>query len=292
MRIAHSFWSVPLKEKFFGDKDYKILETRIYYALSVYYVHNNGYEIDLYTDKDGAKILEGIPYDNIYIIENSITDKPYLAASIKFEALKRMQLGDVLIDGDLFLTQKPVYDILEKQQYDICASTLECIDDVNTQNSRRISTFLYNSTIWPFRNLNWSAQYNVPDYKNLFGFYNTSVMQFNNQQLKDEYILQYIQSCKIIEDSIASGVIDFNKQSEDNKVWPDILIEQLHLTQLIENSKYTIQILDKYKTDKYCDYIGFFHAGGQKAQLYESIKNILKSNSIELYNIATYENAK
>lgn len=86
MRYAHAFWSEPLLHKKFMDYDDSVKINLVNYATSVALIHKNGYEIDLYTDDIGKELFDQIPYDNVYVINNRISNY-HFAASFKFEAL-------------------------------------------------------------------------------------------------------------------------------------------------------------------------------------------------------------
>ena len=71
------------------DYDDAVKINLVNYATSVALIHKNGYEIDLYTDDIGKEFFDQIPYDNVYVLNNRISNY-HFAASFKFEALQHM----------------------------------------------------------------------------------------------------------------------------------------------------------------------------------------------------------
>ena len=92
-------------------------------------------------------------------------------------------------------------------------------------------------------------------------------MKFNNQELKDKYIEMYIKNVKLCEN------IDWGK------TWPDIVLEQWHMTKLLKN--YTVSTLTpgvNNDSNEYSIKIGFTHLGSAKRSiqnnLWEDLKNL------------------
>ena len=250
MRFAHSFWTEPLLHSKFDNIHDSIAINLIEYALSVEYVHKHGYEIDLYTDKDGSELFKPIPYDNVYVLENTITNNYHFAASFKFMALGKMPLDSVLIDGDIFLHKPKVYSIIKQNKSDILVSMFEPKKYIAVNRDRNIKML---ELIKPFE---FNYPYETPDWKDCDGWYNTSLMKFNDETLKEEYIEQY------------KDYVDIIKNTDFEETWPDIILEQRHLTQLCRNEHYSISVLVKDfpsdKANKNAIDIGFIHLGSAK----------------------------
>lgn len=249
MEFAHAFWSAPLTHSKFFDVKQAIDITLVEYALSVFYIHKHGYKITLYTDQLGKEILDCIPYDNIVVCENSITNNWHFAASFKFEALKRMSLDDVLIDGDILLHQPEIYKRMKNTKLDVMVSFFEPKKYIDKHYEKNLRMFNALKTVD-------GLPFDPEDYDALDGWYNTSTMRFTSQELKDAYIKQYCDSIKAI------GDIDFGN------TWPDLIIEQRHLFRLCERMGKTIgETVPGFpdpEADKEAIRVGIMHLGSMK----------------------------
>jgi len=250
MRFAHAFWSKPLTQKKFFDIKEAIEITLYEYALSVEMIHKHHHKITLYTDELGARILGVIPYDNVVILENTITDNYHFAASIKFEALKRMDIKDTLIDGDIFLHKKTVYEIIRDSTCDVLVSFFEnkgYIDNCRERNEKMFDILKDKELTFPPEN-----------YDDLDGWYNTSTMHFNSQELKDAYIAQYIENIKRLDNG------------DYGNTWPDLIIEQRNLFRLCQQMDKKIDVIvDDFpspESNQYSIEIGLLHVGSAKRQ--------------------------
>lgn len=266
MNFVHAFWSAPLYNSKFFDIKKGIDLTLAEYALSVQLVHEHGHTITLYTDNRGAKILDCIPYDEIIVCRNSITDNYHFAASFKFEALSRMKPGDILIDGDIMLHKDPVYKILEETDADILVSFFEpksYIDNLKEKNSKVYAKVA-----------GLGLPYGPYDYDTLDGWHNTSIMCFKNEDCKKAYIQQY-------RDSVAKvGSIDF----EDS--WPDLILEQVHLRKLCEANEWKLDMIaEGFPSDeanRYAISIGLLHLGAMKSKFQSEAIQLLRTKNPEL----------
>ena len=98
---------------------------------------------------------------------------------------------------------------------------------------------------------NFVHPYETPNWEYCDGWHNTSLMKFNNEDLKREYIRQYKYHANLVDD------VDFKE------TWPDVIIEQRHLTQLCRESGYSVEALihnfPSDESDIYANEIGFTH---------------------------------
>lgn len=267
MKFAHAFWSKPLLNKKFADLQTGLAITLVDYAISVELLHKLGYKITLYTDEEGANILKEIPYDKVVILDNLITDNYHFAASIKFAALQKMSLDECLIDGDIFFRKMKAIKFIEDSKADFICSFFE--DKSVIANFDGVSDLLK-----LIRKHKFEKPYNTPTYKDCEGWLNTSVMKFNNQDLKDEYIAQYIYH------------LDQLKDASFNKLWPDIIIEQYHLTQLCKDKGYSVDfIVPDYSTNNSEEYaleLGFTHLGTAKRKIHNKLVKYLAVLNLNL----------
>jgi len=266
MTFAHSFWSKPLYKKKFFDIEQAIEIILYEYALSASLVHKFGHKIVLYTDQKGYDILNVIPYDDIIIVENTITDNHHFAASIKFEALKRMSLGDTLIDGDIFLHRQAIYNIIKTSTPDVLVSFFEPKSYIDGDRKSH-------ETMYRLLDVD-GLVFDHEDYDSIDGWYNTSLIHFNSQELKDAYIDQYIKNVRMVSN------IDFGI------VWPDVVIEQRNLARLCESMNKTIDVtVEGFPTREANDRafaIGMMHIGAIKAAHHPNVISDLTSINPDL----------
>lgn len=244
MVFVHSFQPEPMLQQKFRNLEKGLKITLIDHAYSVECVHKFGHTIELYTDILGAEILKSIPYDKVHIVENDITQNYHFAASIKFKALQSMSLDQILIDGDIFLEKSIVYDIINNASNDVVVSLYEPKGRIFKPE-----------TIADLITACASAQqpgYELPKAEDIQGWYNTSLLKFNNEDIKQEYVRQYINHVKQADN------LDFS-----NVIWPDIAFEQLNIEKLLENTKGTLAMINPYYNidDEYAYKIGFCHLG-------------------------------
>lgn len=277
MKYIHTFWSKPLVEKKFADYNSSLTIILTDYAYSVECVHRLGEIIELYTDEFGSELLSFIPYDKVHIINGLDNENTHFAAQIKFHALKNSELGDVLIDGDLFLRKQKANNIIKlyiNKGYDLVYSffeppeyTLNAQERVNL-HTNGIKKIKENNIVfeepfyWPFR---------YEDY----AWMNCSLMSFNNQELKDKYIEQYFKHKELLND------VDWEK------IWPDIIIEQRFLTLLCEKYN-TKPILEDFyispKAETNALLLGFTHLGGIKYAWNNILVSIIEKEKPSLLN--------
>lgn len=269
MKFAHSFWSKPLYNCKFDKFEESLKNILSNYTLSLLLLHTHHESVTLYTDKKGAELLSFLPYDNVVIIDGLDNESIHFAAQIKFEALKRMDLGDVLIDGDLFLRSQEVINIIKDSKEDVICSffepyqfTLE--NPINRRKCVALSKLLTNI-----------VDFDVPSNFKDFEWMNTSLMKFNNKQLLDEYIRRY----------------EYNKQQCSNidfkYTWPDIILEQHFLTLLVKDKysfKYIIEnyFFDPNTNQKALD-LGYTHLGMYKNQYYNWVMDKIKEINSKYY---------
>lgn len=267
MNYAHAFWSKPLLNNKFHDLQIGLAITLVDYSVSVDFLHKNGYEITLYTDKEGAELLSEIPYDKVVIVENDITDNWNFAASIKFVALQHMKLGDCLIDGDLFLTKGRVYAEIAASSEDFICSFFEAKDKKILENYKPVFDILNNTE---------SVEDIYKDNSDFKGYYNTSFIRINNKELLDKYINQYKKHLALLEN------VQFEKG-----IWPDIIIEQLNLTNLVKD-KYSVKCLipnfGKEGQEELAQKLGYTHLGATKKQLHNKLVQLLSKQNPELFS--------
>ncbi len=275
MTFVHSFWSKPLLNNKFNDIQTILPVVLTDYAVSASFIHKYGHSIKLYADKIGIELLKFIPYDEIIEVNTLDDESIHFAAQIKFEALKKMSLDEILIDGDLFMRLPEAFDRLNElgKNNDFVYSMFEPNNFILSSN-QQINKYQSMSDIMK----RYSAEF-IPPYRldrTLYAYQwpNTSLMLFNNQQLKDEYIRQYEYYKKLL-------------SNEDFGVcWPDIIIEQRHMHKLLNTGYTSAPMIDdfpSYESNKYALKIGFTHLGYAKIYFNETASEWLKTLNYKLY---------
>lgn len=271
MKFIHTFWSKPLFNNKFNKFETLIKCTLLDYAYSAHCVKKLGEKIILFADKKGVEILSPIPYDEVHIIDNLDEESIHFAAQLKFAALKNSNLGDVLIDGDLFLSKKDSIDILKNKlkENDIVYSFFEPYEYTTSAGMGNY----YIELMGKMNILKYQKPYKLPKKFEELNWMNTSLMSFSNQTLKDEYINQYYYHKSLLKD------IDFNH------LWPDIIIEQYFLTLLCKNYK-SSPMIENFFYDVGCNQyalnIGFTHLGMFKPNYNDHCNCMLKKENPKL----------
>lgn len=276
MKFIHTFWSKPLFNNKFDSFNNSLTNILIDYACSVSFIHKYGEKIVLYADKIGTQLLSCIPYDEVYIINGLEDESIHFAAQIKFEALKRCNLGDVIIDGDLFLRKKESIDYIKNIKEDVSYSFFEPYQFV-LRNKHMLEVM--DNLIYSISNCKakFKKPYKLPTSIREFAYTNTSLMKFNNKKILDKYIKQYYYHKDILKGHEFIG-------------WPDIIIEQRFLTILINSSGCSHKsVIDNYYKDPEANQraldLGFTHLGSNKSQYLKWVSEMLKENDEQLYNI-------
>ena len=216
MKFCHTFWSKPLLDNRFAHISETLSFLLYHYACSLAYVKACGHQIVLYTDEFGKHLFDFLPYDDIVVLDNPKIQNNGFVAQFKFEALKRMDLCDVLIDGDLIIQNKNTYNTILNYKDDVIYSFYEpnyCI--VNEERK----VFLFSGLLDQLKGIRFKNDFVSPDINSL-EYPNTSFLRFNNQEIKDKYIEQYYYNMNITKD------MPFF-------YWPDIIFEQYFLQCLI-----------------------------------------------------------
>lgn len=243
--FIHTFWSVPLCENYFNNFEISLKTNLLDYAYSAALVLEWGYKIKLFADKRGAELLDFIPYDEVIIINDFQTNDPRFAANIKFEALKQCSLNEILIDGDLFFIKPTAIDYVLSKKEDLVCSFIE---PQHFWKNNVVGTILKNLK----KSFKSEFKYTLKD--NPF-MCNTSLIKLNNQELKDKWIEQYFRLLP-----------EISKVNE--KQWLDIILEQIHLTQLVKDHYSVGIIADEFPLSECNEQmlkLGFTHLGSCKS---------------------------
>ena len=273
-KFIHSYYSRPyLSENNRWKKEKEHITSLWLFSLSMEYVRRNNHEIVLFTDNFGAEIFADLGYDKIYndlnCLEKMNLHERFWAAG-KIIALQNSPVGDVHIDGDVFLKNEQLCrDILNKD-CDLIAQNAESafINGVDTHYC-----FIYSA-----------LEKIVPDLqkfitKERYGL-NCGVVGFQNAELKDKFCSGYF------ENMVKIHAHDLKTMSEIST--PDLICEQLFLMQCARESNAKVELLLDSEWSEYgqqiADKIGYCHLIGNSKYTYlPEVKNILQKINPELY---------
>lgn len=275
MRFVHTFWSKPLLKGYFNKYQELLPAILVDYAYSTGCIKKFGHSIKLFTDKFGVELLGYIPYDEIVIFDDLEDENINFAAQIKFKALEKMELDEILIDGDLFIQNSYGFNHINSLGCDVVYS----FDEPESYALRDEAIIpKYNDMLAKINTHNdeFDNIYCISDSDKKFYWHNTSLLKFNNDTLKKEYIRQYWKNKSILE-------------NEEFLIWPDIWIEQKNLTFLTERKSFTCcPVVYGYPDEvcnDYCILIGFAHLGSSKILLNNLISTKLKNLNPVLYKL-------
>lgn len=263
MKIFQSLWTKPMRN---ASED-KIRNFLYMAALSALYAKENYYNLTLYTDEYGMYLTEGFPYKErklITIPEDNPCD--FLRAQSKFYALKEEDLGSIHIDCDVFLKSPSIFNI--SSDWDVLVQNTE------TYQYEYDSESFQDAAKWILDN---GLDVDLTNYK---GTFNCGVIGFKNQELKDQYLKNYMKALEAFK----------NKNCD---WWLDLLLEQQYLYDIVKAGNYKFCTL--FKNDSSFESllseqasIGYTHLiGTQKKSVAckKDIQRVLRKKDPTLYNM-------
>lgn len=210
MTFYHVLWTTPMrKNRWYYSYEENEKMTIYYYGLSVAYLKKLNQRINLYTDSEGEKILNHLPYDNIYVVLDDM-DKNIPGcnwAAGKIESFKYSKLGDIYIDGDVFIKKQECLDkISENTLFDGYFAGLENPQQIpfkckENDPNYELNKNKYNMIYWDFNKImeNFMFPLDIPVYG--LNACNGGLVVFNNQEYKDKYLYAYDYMLKQIKES-------------------------------------------------------------------------------------------
>lgn len=265
MRLVHSFSSI------YCDNN-ALFRHLSYFILSCLYAKRSGFKIVVHCDERAKQILQLAPYDDIITdlegIPAPANDKIY--AWSKFKAMENEDLGNIHIDGDVFLKSPILQKILEFENYDCI---VQCTENVGIYGGNQYPMWKANSQIFE------TMQYPEWAKRECESMFNCGVVGFNNPKLKQEYfetyqnmLTQYVQSGIYVKNSV-----------------PDIIVEQQFLKDLTDYKNYKVKhvlpVKNSTALQSYAASIGYQHIIGGEGKILNlpKVLNIIKSMDLQLY---------
>lgn len=267
MRFVHSLNTKPLNIGVFNrDVKARIFSHIIYYSISVAWLKKFNQEVVLYTDELGKSLLEHLPYDEIKLIDVEGVC-PRFWAAIKMWALGEEPLYSVHIDGDVFLKSQELIDDIKNSDYDLLCQCYESAE------------WYVNECDVLWRDKEFCKSKGL-DLDNL-GAYNTGIVGFGSQELKNKFIEGYKELSKHFSQK-------YWDELEAHPEWcPDCVCEQQYIYQLAAGSNVKkligVSPLDPSFTQK-CDEIRYQHILNNKIKDMDKALESLKKLNIEIYN--------
>ena len=241
-------------------------------SLSVAYIKSLGYEIKLYTNSLGKKLLKDIPYDEVIDIDyyDYIPEKCY--AQSKIAALELMDEDEIHIDYDVFIKSKTLTDILKTANYD---AVVQYVYQVGTNKFESSSNAInYFSIMGLLENCN-------PYEKEGF---NAGILCFKNKELKDCFITAYKDFYKRAQDFTFN--VDHSRYILDSYVeevqgWD--IMQNYSVFSLFGNLKYDDSNLSR--TMDLANTLGYEHLCGPKTTFLPRLMQELSTVDTKIYKI-------
>lgn len=235
MKFIHSFYLDENK-----DPEY-IYINRICFILSCLCARKLGYDIDLHCNKNMYKYLSIAPYTNVYVDLDDLKQPHRIYAKSKFDVMSKEDLGNIHLDGDVFLLKDSIKQLLDFSEFDLIVQCKE--------TRKNMGGYLWTESSNSFKNCeypNWACKVcNV--------MYNCGVVGINNKDLKDEYFETYYNMLK-----------KYEKFGVDVCSVPDIIIEQQFLYDICKYRGYKVKtLLNEDDLEGSAKDIGYSHLMGR-----------------------------
>lgn len=222
MYFAHTYWMRPTLDDRYGYKSPRQITTHLFcYALSASYIKKLGHSISLYADSRAIELLRDLPYDKMVELHIPETANSKFWAQSKFYTLPLMQLGETLIDGDIFIKSQEIIDRISPS-FDVNIQSLETGSMLTAESYTRCREYLKDVDFGPI----FKPEEMIP-------ICNSGILQINRQEVRDRYIEEYF---KAVDAMDKAGLL----KDMPNNINPDILLEQLLLHQLCLDQGYTL----------------------------------------------------
>ncbi len=199
-KIVYSFWKAPLEhrwEKYSKGLELEdILQSSINCLyLSVLYAKKLGFEIEIVTDVDSESYFKDLPIDAISTDLTFLTYSGSCWVEGKMWAISKQTKPFVHLDWDVMLRKEEVASIIKNCNADFI---VQSIDDIISSEVPISGVGVHEGHL---ENFKWVVD-NSPFYieglsRSHRRVYNTAILGFNNLQLRDEYIQNFLMCLRI-----------------------------------------------------------------------------------------------
>jgi hypothetical protein len=262
----HSFWSKPLLNARWGEQG--SFEKSLYLtALSLKTMKRVFGRVELVTDSEGAKLLEGLDYDAVHLDLDHLRDtNPRYWSAGKVLALRRYDVPVTHVDGDVFFLKEEIKTFFD--------SPYDSIVQMKEVGSHYSKTYTHLIEMMKPALFNWDLD--------TYSFaYNCGVMGFKNVEFMHYFVEEYFRALRACEKKQAvidgiSGIYEIN-----------IVLEQCLLTHLAQNKNLHVKELLTIEKQTFpglqtaAEEIGFVHLWG-KSKYEKKWQQKVESKLLEL----------
>lgn len=273
MRFVHSLSTRPLGIQLYDSNALQRLVGNIlYYALSLAYLKRLHQEVVLYTDTLGERLLGHLPYNKIYVTLDDMPEEisPRFWASAKMHAMSQEPIESVHIDGDVFIKDQKLIDLIENSDWDLLVQMYEH-DYFSPGYYKEFPFWKKDKDFLKENGINIDV----------YGAYNTGILGFRNQELKDTFLNLYKKL------AINHSKVYWDELLTNPDLTPDLVTEQTAIYQLSKD--YKVKLLIDPKSDQtireVCNNLGYQHVITMyKYKQLDKCIEMLKQISPEIYN--------
>ena len=184
-------------------------------------IKEQGYPLVMYTDKLGAEILSGFPYDEIVVLDIPEPVNPRMFAAIKYFALDKEPLGTIHVDYDIML-DKPC--IKPKEGWDLITQMKYTCKEFYLPQRKILDEYGFPEAMTKIK---------LSPYP-----YCVGVIGFNNEELKQKFLDNYFDAVEMYSDKKINLTID-------------LLFEQTFISSLVDEFGYNADFVTEEKAVYY-----------------------------------------
>lgn len=211
IRFVHSLSTRPLLVNCYGIDGLKRLLTQAaYFALSVAYLKREGQYVVLHTDSLGRAVLGHLPYDEVHLTLDEMPRdiNPRFWAASKFVALSHEQAPCVHIDGDVFIKNAEVVNMIDE---------LMAEADVVFQGRDKAEMYAMERPLFEREEEFCNAHHCYPDGRDA---YNTGLMGFSSENVLHDIVGNYLEVVKHFSATYGTEL------DKNTFLTPDLIAEQ------------------------------------------------------------------
>ena len=268
MKLVYSFWSAPLKNRWkqadnrLEDFEQSTLRCML---LSILYAKKWGFRVEVVTDLEGQKLLQGMPYDKLTTELEFLSYNGKTWVEGKIMAISIQKEPFIHIDWDVFLLKHKVVEIFKTFKADLL---VQSVDDKNYFAPN------FMEEVAEMSHMLKASDNDVPHYhKQHDKQFNCGVMGFRNLKLRDEFVQDFAKALRatsqthkdfsihieqgMLFSTVADGEYSYRAVINSKRIGE---AEKIGYTHLLYLSKYTKESQDKIKqriAKEFPDYVNF-----------------------------------